>query len=418
MRTLLTTTCLLATIASCWGAEPAVWHQWRGPNRDGLVKAEAWPDKLQGDTLKQIWKVEDLGQSYSGPIVTKDRVFTTETRDAKEEVVTARDRKTGKELWSAKWPGSITVPFFAARNGSWIRATPAYDGKTLFVAGIRDVVIALDGETGKELWRVDFVKDFGTPVPDFGFVCSPLVDDTGVYVQAGGCFTKLDKSNGKVLWKSLKDGGGTMGSAFSSPVFAQLAGRDMAVVQTRTKLAGVDRKTGEEIWSKEIPSFRGMNILTPVPHGDDGIFTSTYGGNTRLLRLKSDGGKYSADDAWTLKYEGNMTTPVIVGGHAYFLGKDKRVMCVDVATGAEKWRTDERFGEYWSLVANGDKILALDNRGILHLLKANPKEYEPLDQRKVSDSEAWAHLAVCDKEIYIRDLKGLTAWSWDIKNSK
>lgn len=401
---------LLGSVASA--ADPPVWTQWRGPTRDGLVTGPAWPEKIGGDALKQVWRVENLGPSYSGPIVAADRVFTTQTVDKKTEVVTAHDRKTGKELWKASWDGSITVPFFAAKNGSWIRSTPAYDGKTLFVAGIKDVLVALDGDSGKELWRFDFVKEFGAAAPDFGFVCSPLVDDTGVYVQAGGSFSKVDKKTGKLLWRALKDGGGMMGSAFSSPVFAKLAGTDQVVVQTRTKLAGIDRDSGKELWAKEIPSFRGMNILTPITVGDDGVFTSTYGGNTRLLKITSEGGKYDTADAWTFKYEGNMSTPVVVDGHAYVLGKDKRLVCVNVKTGKEAWGTDDRFGDYWSLVANGDKILALDNRGILFLLKANAKEFDLLDKRKLTESDTWAHLTVCGDEIYIRDISGLTAWKW------
>jgi outer membrane protein assembly factor BamB len=54
------------------------------------------------------------------------------------------------------------------------------------------------------------------------------------------------------------------------------------------------------LWAKEVPSFRGMNILTPLPHGD-GVFTSTYGGNTRLVRVTAADGKLSADDAWGLR---------------------------------------------------------------------------------------------------------------------
>lgn len=390
--------------------KPAVWTQWRGPTRDGLVSGPAWPDKF--DKLTKVWSAEKLGPSYSGPIVSADRVFTTETVDKKFEVVTAYDRKTGKELWKAKWDGAHTVPFFAAKNGSWIRATPAFDGKALYVAGIRDLLVALDADTGKELWKLDCMKEFDTPVPDFGFVCSPLVDDTGVYAQAGGRFIKVDKKTGKVLWSALRDGGGMMGSAFSSPVFAKLAGTDQVVVQTRTKLAGVDRATGKELWAKEVPSFRGMNILTPVPVGDDGVFTSTYGGNTQLLKIKSDGGTYSAAGAWSFKYEGNMCSPVVVKNHAYWLGKDKRLICANLETGKEAWRTEERFGEYMSLVANGDKILALDQRGTLFLIRANEKEYDPLDKKEVA-TDAWAHVAVCGNEIVVRDLNGLTVWRWE-----
>lgn len=414
MPTRLLTAALATAVAlvAARADEPAVWNQWRGPTRDGQVHGPEWPATLSGDALQKLWRVENLGPSYSGPVVAADRIFTTETVDKKYEVVTAYDRRSGRELWKTRWEGAMTVPFFAARNGSWIRSTPAYDGRTLFVAGMRDVLVALDGASGRELWRVDFVKEFGTPLPDFGFVCSPLVDDTAVYVQAGGGFVKVDKATGKVLWRCLKDGGGMMGSAFSSPVRARVAGQEQILVQTRTKLAGVDAATGRELWTKDIPSFRGMNILTPIAYGDDGVFTSTYGGNTRLLRVRSDGGNYTAADQWALKYEGNMTTPVVVRDHAYWLGRDRRLICVNLKTGQETWRTDERFGEYWSLVANGDKILGLDQRGILYLLKANPAEFELLDQRKVADSETWAHLAVAGDELVIRDLTGLTVWRW------
>lgn len=404
---------LFASVASA--EDPAVWPQWRGPTRDGHVDGPRWSETIKGDALKQAWRVENLGPSYSGPVVAADRVFTTQTVDKKTEVVTAHDRKTGKELWKQTWDGSLTVPFFAAKNGSWIRSTPVFDGKTLYVAGIRDVLVALDGDSGKERWRIDFVKEFGTPAPDFGCVCSPLVDAVGVYLQAGGSFVKVDKATGKVLWRTLKDNGGMMASAFSSPVFAKLAGADQVVVQTRTKLVGVDRESGKELWAKEIPAFRGMNILTPVPVGDDGVFTSTYGGNTRLLTVTGEAGKLAAKDAWAMRYEGNMSTPVVVEGHAYLLGKDKRLLCVDVKTGQEAWRTEERFGDYWSLVANRDRILALDNRGVLYYFKANTSEFDLIDKRKIAESETWAHLAVCGEEVFVRDLNGLTAWHWPTK---
>ncbi|MCC7420764.1 MAG: PQQ-binding-like beta-propeller repeat protein, partial [Planctomycetaceae bacterium] len=166
--------------------------------------------------MTRLWRVE-LAPSYSGPVVSETAVFVTGTADKKTEVVMALDRKSGKELWRAEWPGAMSVPFFAASNGSWIRATPALDGDNLFVAGMRDVLAALDARTGKEQWRVDFVSEFNSPLPTFGFVSSPLVDGDWLYVQAGASVCKLEKATGKVVWRTLKDKGGMMASAFSSP---------------------------------------------------------------------------------------------------------------------------------------------------------------------------------------------------------
>jgi hypothetical protein len=133
-------------------ADSAVtWPQWRGPSRDGQAAATpAWPDRIDEATLVKKWRVE-LGPSYSGPIVSDDRVFVTETRGKKNEVVQALSRADGKVLWSAEWPGSMSVPFFAWENGEWIRATPAFDGESLFVAGMRDVLVCLDAANGKDV---------------------------------------------------------------------------------------------------------------------------------------------------------------------------------------------------------------------------------------------------------------------------
>lgn len=242
----------------------STWPQWRGPSRDGKIVAAPWPDKL---TLELRWR-KDLGPSYSGPVIAEDRIFTTETRNEQDEVVLAFDRESGNELWRAEWAGAMSVPFFAKSNGDWIRATPAYDGKSLYVAGMRDVLVSLDAGSGDENWRVDFVERFKSPLPAFGFVCSPLVTADAVYVQAGAGLVKVDKRTGDTRWRSLVDEGGMWGSAFSSPFLTEIAGHQQLLVQTRNRLVGVDPDSGAELWTRDIEAFRGMNILTPTVYDD------------------------------------------------------------------------------------------------------------------------------------------------------
>jgi outer membrane protein assembly factor BamB len=391
--------------------ETAIWPQWRGPNRDGRVAGPAWPERMTEESLKLLWRVP-LGPSYSGPIVSEDLVFTAETKNKETEVVFALDRQTGKERWRAEWKGAMTVPFFAAANGSWIRATPAYDGESLYVAGIRDVLVCLDAKSGKERWRVDFVNEFKAELPAFGCVCSPLVDGDFVYIQAGASVAKLDKKTGKVLWRSLKDAGGMNGSAFSSPVIATLAGQRQLLVQGREKLAGIDLTSGEVLWSQIVPSFRGMNILTPTVV-DDAIFTSSYSNNSWLYKVAKIKDKFAVEQAWTNKATGYMSSPVVVDGHAYLHLQNRRFTCINLKTGAQTWTT-EPFGQYWSMVAQGDQILALDQSGSLFLIKANPKQFELLDTRKISRADTWAHLAVCGDELFVRELNALAVYRWQL----
>lgn len=402
----------LAVLSPNWpvmGQDRPIWNQWRGPNRDGLVSGNDWPDSLDENTLTRIWRVE-LPPSYSGPIVSDTTVFVTGTEDKKTEVVLAFDRQTGQELWRTDWPGAMTVPFFAASNGSWIRATPAFDGESLFVAGMRDVLVSLNAKTGKVQWRVDFVKDLKTPLPAFGFASSPLVDGDFVYVQAGASFVKLDKKTGKILWRTLKDDGGMFGSAFSSPIFATIAGKRQLIVQTRLKLAGVDPENGQVLWEQEVPNFRGMNILTPVAFGD-ALFTSAYRNKAWSFQVSSQNDNFQVKEAWSNNAQGYMSSPVVIDDHVYLHLQNQRFTCINLRNGKRMW-TSQPFGKYCSLVAQGDRILALDERGLLLLIKANPEKFELLDERKVSEEETWAHIAISGEQVFVRELKALSGFRW------
>jgi outer membrane protein assembly factor BamB len=391
------------------GAEPPAWSQWRGPSRDAFVSAPAWPGTLAGEALKPLWRVE-LGPSYSGPVASAGVVFTTATDEQKWEVVRAFEGPTGKKLWEARWESALQVPFFAASHGSWMRATPALSDDRLYVAGMRDVLVCLDARTGQEFWKLDFPAKLKSPLPAFGFASSPLVFGEHVYVQAGAALTKLNKLTGEVVWQSLRDDGGMYGSAFSSPYLTKLCGIEQLVVQTRTHLAGVAPDDGRELWSQEIPAFRGMNILTPTVL-DDTIFTSSYGGKSLLLRVEKTDAGFAVREAWNHRSQGYMSTPVIIDGHAYLHLRNQRFTCLDLKTGEERWTT-KPYGQYWSMAAQGPRILALDERGDLLLIDADPREFKLIDSRHVSDSPTWGHLAVCGDILYVRELNALAAYRW------
>ena len=232
-----------------------------------------------------------------------------------------------------------------------------------------------------------------------------------MYVQAGASLIRLNKTNGQIVWRTLKDQGGMWGSVFSSPIFAELAGKRQLVVQTRAKLAGVDPADGKVLWEQPVEAFQGMNILTPVALRDT-LFTSTYGGKTIGFKVAHADGKWTVSEAWRHKAQGYMSTPVVIDGVAYNHLKSQRVMAIEVETGRELWTSNESFGKYWSLVASGDRILALDQRGVLFSLRANKEKLDVLDKRKLTDAETWAHLAVAGDQLFVRELNALTAWQW------
>ncbi|MEZ6124490.1 MAG: PQQ-binding-like beta-propeller repeat protein [Planctomycetaceae bacterium] len=385
-----------------------LWPQWRGPNRDCLISQREWPAEFTGQ-LTEEFRVP-LGDGYSGPIVSEERLFVTESTDGKE-IVRALDRNTGGEVWKKEWTAKMSVPFFAAANGSWIRSTPVLARDRLIVASMEDVLVCLSVEDGSELWRFDFRKQFETENQSFGFVCSPVVWNDFVYVQVAAGLVKLSVVNGEMIWRALSETGGMMGGAFSSPVIAEIHGREQLIVLTRAKMCGVSPETGDELWSVDVPAFRGMNILTPVVVGHR-IFTSSYGGGSFLFEIKEeDDGGYMVQKVWENKVEAYMSSPVVVDGKIYLHLRNQRMTCLDLETGETVW-TSTPFGKYWSMVVNGRQALVLDERGDVLHLELTPDEFRKLSSRHISESPTWGHIAAADRQVFIREQNAVVAYRW------
>lgn len=404
---ILFTVCLM--VAAPAGAD---WPQWRGPDRLGTVPEARWPGELNDKTLKQLWRVE-LAEGYPGPVVSGGRVFTFESLDAKDEVVRAFDVKTGGQVWETSWAGAMRVPFFAKRNGDWVKSTPATDGEHVFAIGMQDELVCLRAGDGEIVWRVDFKERYETQGPSFGQPCSPLLDGDALYIQAGMSVCKLDKKTGKTLWRALIDERQMVGGAFSSPVIGKVAGKRQLLVQTRGELCGVDLDTGDVLWRKQIKAFRGMNILPPTAVDENHVFTSSYGGGSVMFKITADGdGGFDTELVWSHeKSEGYMSSPQVIDGHIYMHGRNQTWWCIEAKTGEVKWSVkDKKYGEYSTMVVSGNRILSLGFDGMLRLINATPEKFDITSEWKVTDQETWGHLAVVGDVLYIRELKGLVAY--------
>ena len=386
------------------------WPQWRGPTRDGKVTGAPWPTTLQGAHLNELWRIE-LGPSFSGPVVSKDKVFVTETTEKKYEVVRALHPKTGKEIWRARWESAMKVAEIGTSMGSWIRATPTYDSGDLFVAGMRDVLVCLDAETGAVRWRADFHARYGTPVPELGLVSSPLVVGDGAYVQAADSLVRVDRKTGKSAWRSLLRSDVGQG-AYSSPAFAVIHGRPQLLVADIDDIAGVDPPTGKVLWKRTLDSYDQGCILAPVAYRG-GIFMSTRTSRTGYYPLLNKEGQFTIGDGWKNKLVVYMSHPVVIGDHAYMHLKNGRMASVDLRSGGENWVSTRRFGKYCSMICREDRILALTNEGQLLLIHARPDRFVLVDSRTISAAETWGHLAMAGKQIYVRERDAIVAYRWE-----
>lgn len=143
--------------------------------------------------------------------------LVAEPADKESEVVLALDRRPATSVGArngkarCRYPSS---PLPTEVESAPLRHTTANACMPQVCATFSS---CLNAESGQEKWRVDFVSRFDTPLPAFGFVCSPLVDGNAVYVQAGASVRETRQTDRRDDWRTLDDGGGMFGSPFSLP---------------------------------------------------------------------------------------------------------------------------------------------------------------------------------------------------------
>ena len=85
----------LVCLIAGWSLWAQDWPQWRGPNRDGVMRfsePKAWPAKLISK-----WKVP-VGDGYASPLFAGGRILQF-ARQGNDEVAMSVDPETGKIFW-------------------------------------------------------------------------------------------------------------------------------------------------------------------------------------------------------------------------------------------------------------------------------------------------------------------------------
>jgi hypothetical protein len=101
-------------------------------------------------------------------------------------------------------------------------------------------------------------------------------------------------------------------------------------------------------------------------------------------------------------------TPVLFQNHLYGIRADGRLVCLSLE-GRVVWDSGSTdvFGLGPLLLVN-DLILAMDDSGLLRLIKANPAGYEKLGEADVLDGrESWGTMALVGTRLLVRDFTRL-----------
>lgn len=409
---------LSVSIALAADSRRADWPQWRGPKRDAISPDKGLLKTWSDDGPPLAWKASGLGSGFASVVLADGRIFTMGRREKQvngrrenQEDLIALSADDGKELWSLK---------VNTEGADEPASTPTVDGDRVYAVGTHgDLVCAT--VTGKEVWRKNFVKDFGGSVPSWKYCESPLVDGDKLICTPGSpsaTMVALNKKTGDVIWKSEVPNGGGNGSGYSSIVISNGAGvkQYVQLLGAGTGCIGVAAANGKLLWKYERVGNGTASIPTPIVDGDDVFCSSGYGTGAALLHLTAEGSGVKATEVYFLNgdtfqnHHGGMihVGPYIYSGHGHNNGFP---ICLEMKTGKVVWGGKQRgAGSGSAAVTYADgKLYFRYQDGIMALVDADKDGYHLSGSFKIPEvhRESWSHPVVTGGKLYLREQNNL-----------
>jgi outer membrane protein assembly factor BamB len=268
--------------------------------------------------LAMLWS-EDIGDGGDGmllaqPIIAAGHVFTMDVRAE----VRSHDAETGNLVWRAR---------LAPKDADGILGGGLAwnNGKVYVTTGFADV-IALDGATGRELWR----RRVSGPLR-----AAPTVYSGRVFVVtiANELFA-LDAVDGRVLWNhiGITETAGLLGGA--SPA---ADGNIVVVPYSSGELFALRIENGRVIWSDSLSALRRFDPVSSLSHIrgqpviDRGqVIATSNSGRTVAIDLRT------GSRIWERPI-GSNNAPWVAGDFIYMVSSAGDLLCLSRRTGGVRW---------------------------------------------------------------------------------
>jgi outer membrane protein assembly factor BamB len=412
------------------------WPNWRGPHFDGSSDERGLPEKVT-PAEGILWKVKMPGPAASTPIVSGGKVFVSTADEAAKKLLgLCLDRKTGDIVWQKELGSGIA----ADEKSNFANPSPVTDGKTVIFHFSTGDTAAFDF-TGKELWKRNMQKDYGSYAIQWTPATSPVITGGKAIFQVlqrdrAFDFNRNKKGNpsgsndsyilavdvltGKEIWKHIRPSDAVAESreSFSTPMPWSHDGREELLVTGGDCVSGHSLKDGSELWRYgswnpgKIPHWR----LVPGPVAGDGVILACAPKRAPVYAVKAGekGAVEKSELAWVSSAETNnkdvssdVSTPLFYKGRFYVLNSDRKaVSCVEPKTGKVFWeqRIDGGAKIESSPTAGDGKIYFQDMRAKLTILAAGdePKVIFSGSMADGEERDVRSSIALSDGNLFIR----------------
>ena len=413
-----------AADAVAWAASPGDFPRFLGPAGDLGLDGPALDLDWTGRPPRQLWR-RPIGAGWSGFVTCGDHAVTLEQR-GDDEVVSCYSLPTGGPEWAV----SVPARHETVLGGVGPRSTPTVRDGVVYAAGATGWLHAIDGATGRVLWKKDVVADLGIDAAAhaaavaWGRAGSPLVTTDLVIVPGGGprsakpefvSLVAYDRATGERRWTA-----GDEQISYVTPQLATLGGREVLVAVNEARVVGYDPAARDVVWRFDWPghSNSDASCSQAVVLDDRRVFISKgYGIGAAVFEL----GDSATATPWTLREAwheaGNLKTKftnvAIHDGHAYGLS-DGILECVRLADGKRMWKGG-RYGQ--GQVLRVDALLLVQaESGEVVLVDAAPTKHVVHGRLEAVRGQTWNNLCLSGRRLLVRNAEEAACYELPIKN--
>ena len=423
---------LLTTNADAGGPVQNNWHQWRGPNANGVSRTADPPVWWREDSNVK-WRVPIDGQGTSTPIIWGERVFVltaikTGQKDAsipdpKDQpktnffdikrpneqrafAVICLDRNTGKEVW--RDVATTKFPHEGAHNDNdFASASPTTDGERLYCWFGSAGLFCYDLD-GKKLWE----RELGEAKvgSSLGEGCSPVLHGDRLVIVRDyshkGSIEVLNTKSGKTLWRKERD----EDNAWATPLVIEHRGRTQVITAASDFIRSYDLDSGAIIW--QCSGLTGNVTPCPIVDRDHVICMSGYKGHAAMAVPLTETGDISGTEK--LRWTTNRGTPyvpsaVLYDDLLYFNQSNQAILrCLDSKTGEVVFgpqRLSPLSNIYASPVGAAGRIYIVGRSGKTLVLK-HSRNFESIATNSLNERFD-ASPAIAGKQLFLRGAKYL-----------
>jgi len=411
-RILISFTIAALSVASM-GADN--WPQWRGPLLNGISGETNLPLKWTADS-NIAWKLPLPEWSGATPIVWDNYIFLNVAQDSSLSLWCV-DRRGPTVLWKAPLGNGN----HQEQKQNMSSPSPVTDGSHVYAMTGTGILKGFDFK-GQELWARDIQRDYGRFGLSWGYASSPLLHETGLYVQVlHGMKTndpsyvlRIDTKTGRTVWRVERRTNAIQESpdAYTTPALARSESGIEIVISGGDVVTGHDPATGKELWR--------LNGLNPFNHGAyrivaspvvaGGIIIAPSRQNPLIaLRPGGRGDVTQSHTLWQFSRGPDVPTPVSDGTHVFVVNDNGVAYALDAKTGATVWGPSRlKSGTYSAspVLADG-RIYVTNEDGMTAVFKAGAS-FELLAENPLNDYTL-SSPAVSQGQIFIRTAKHLFA---------